>query len=60
MNEIGIPLLKKELSKIDIPDVSDKADILIGKVKYKLKKFSKDLQNRMGGGGGGGGGDYED
>ena len=39
VNKIGIPLLKKELSKINIPDVSGKADIKIGKVKYNLKKL---------------------
>jgi hypothetical protein len=35
---IGVPLLKEELATLSIPDQSGKADVKIGKIKYKLKK----------------------
>jgi len=35
---VGIPMLKKELASLTIPDISGKADVTIGKVKYNVKK----------------------
>ena len=35
---VGIPLLKKELVSLTIPDISGKAHVAIGKVKYNVKK----------------------
>ena len=36
--ELGIPLLENELMKLDIPEISGKADVTVAKVKYKFKK----------------------
>ncbi len=35
---VGIPLLKEELASVSISDISGKANIKIGKIKYNVKK----------------------
>ncbi len=35
---VGIPLLKEELASVSISDMSGKANIKIGKIKYNVKK----------------------
>ncbi len=39
VNALLIPLLKQELTKLVIPEISGKADIKVGKVKYKFKRW---------------------
>ena len=39
MQVVGIPLLKKELASITIPDISGKASIKVGHIRYNLKKY---------------------
>lgn len=33
-----IPLLEKELTKLEIPEITGEKDIKVAKVKYKFKK----------------------
>ena len=38
VNGLLVPKLKEELMKLDIPEISGKADIKVGDVKYKFKR----------------------
>ena len=40
VNQFLVPILKKELVELDIPEISGKADITVGTVKYKFKRYS--------------------
>ncbi len=41
VNSLVVPMLKKELIKLKIPAIEDKADVKVAKVKYKFKKYQE-------------------